>query len=501
MTTSTDALREHLLPSLEKLKEHAMETEEEFSSVIEKVQIGYRDSARNLAHYLALRRADVRELQDELSFLGLSSLGRSESCVMSNLENVIDILRLITHDKRKAPSPVITSVNAHTGPMLLREHARKLLGPPDANRAARIMVTMPSEASTNPRIIRDLMKAGMDIMRINMAHDGPDEWLAMIKHMRDAEQLTKRTCMVHIDLAGPKFRIGPMERIRVKRGSRVRFVRGLDGCACDMDDRTGETLLHCCEPEAVYDAVRIGDPLWIDDGKIAATVIEVTETGFLVKVTRTKHNGAWLRAEKGINFPETKLELDALTDEDVMNLTQMGRHADIIGMSFVRTAQDVASLFEHMHRLDLMNRGVVAKIETRDGFEHLPQILFEGLRHPPFGIMVARGDLAVEIGYERLAEVQEEMLWLCEAAHVPIIWATQVLEGMAKKGIPSRAEVSDAAMSVRAECVMLNKGPYIVDTVQFLSGILHRMAEHQSKKRTLLRKLSVSGVRQDMATE
>jgi pyruvate kinase len=161
-------------------------------------------------------------------------------------------------------------------------------------------------------------------------------------------------------------------------------------------------------------------------------------------------------------------------------------------MSFVRSASDLDLLYEHMHRLHILDRGVVAKIETRDGFEHLPEILFAGLRHPPFGIMVARGDLAVEIGFERLAEVQEEMLWLCEAAHVPLIWATQVLEGMAKKGIPTRAEVSDAAMSVRAECVMLNKGPYIVETVQFLGDVLHRMAAHQSKKRTLLRRLRVS---------
>jgi pyruvate kinase len=106
--------------------------------------------------------------------------------------------------------------------------------------------------------------------------------------------------------------------------------------------------------------------------------------------------------------------------------------------------------------------------------------------------MVARGDLAVEVGFERLAEVQEEILWLCEAAHIPVIWATQVLESMAKRGIPSRAEVSDAALAVRAECVMLNKGPYIVETVQFLNGVLERMSGHQVKRRPVSRRLAVS---------
>ena len=107
--------------------------------------------------------------------------------------------------------------------------------------------------------------------------------------------------------------------------------------------------------------------------------------------------------------------------------------------------------------------------------------------------MLARGDLAVEVGFERLAEVQEEILWLCEAAHVPVIWATQVLESLAKSGIPSRGEVTDAAMSGRAECVMLNKGPYIGEAVRFLDDVLRRMRDHHVKRVATLRKLKVAG--------
>ena len=98
----------------------------------------------------------------------------------------------------------------------------------------------------------------------------------------------------------------------------------------------------------------------------------------------------------------------------------------------------------------------------------------------------------MEVGYERLAEVQEEMLWLAEAAHVPIVWATQVLERLAKKGRPSRAEITDAAMGERADCVMLNKGPHIEEAVAMLDGIPRRMEGHQDKKRSVLRPLSVS---------
>ena len=132
------------------------------------------------------------------------------------------------------------------------------------------------------------------------------------------------------------------------------------------------------------------------------------------------------------------------------------------------------------------------KIETRRGFRNLPDMLLTAMRTPGCGVMIARGDLAVECGFERLAEVQEEILWVCEAAHVPVIWATQVLESLAKLGMPSRAEITDAAMGHRAECVMLNKGPHVVSAVSVLDDILRRMQPHQSKKRAMLRELHLA---------
>jgi len=108
------------------------------------------------------------------------------------------------------------------------------------------------------------------------------------------------------------------------------------------------------------------------------------------------------------------------------------------------------------------------------------------------GVMIARGDLAVEIGFERISEVQNEILWLCEAAHIPVIWATQVLDNLAKTGIPTRAEISDAALSVKAECVMLNKGPFILEAIKVLKNILTRMEEHSFKKKDELRALNIA---------
>jgi pyruvate kinase len=160
----------------------------------------------------------------------------------------------------------------------------------------------------------------------------------------------------------------------------------------------------------------------------------------------------------------------------------------------VRRPEDVLELQHELAARGKSDVGINLKIESRQGFDQLPLIMIAALRHHPVGIMVARGDLAVEVGFERLAEIQEEILWLSEAAHIPVTWATQVLETLAKTGTPSRAEVTDAAMGVRAECVMLNKGEHIVDTVRFLDHILHRMQAHHLKKRSMLRGLAVAQV-------
>ena len=162
----------------------------------------------------------------------------------------------------------------------------------------------------------------------------------------------------------------------------------------------------------------------------------------------------------------------------------------MLGLSFVSTRADVRAVADVLARSGGDHLGLILKIETRAGFDALPALLTEALaRKAPCGVMIARGDLAIEVGWERMAEVQEEILWLCESAHVPVVWATQVLDTLARTGIASRAEITDAASGARAECVMLNKGPMIVAAIATLDDILARMASHRHKKTSLLRRL------------
>jgi pyruvate kinase len=242
----------------------------------------------------------------------------------------------------------------------------------------------------------------------------------------------------------------------------------------------------------IFDQVRPGEAIWFDDGKIGGIIRTVDPNAISVEITQAPAAGRTLEADKGINLPDSELQLPPITGHDQRALEFIVKNADLVGYSFVRDGHGVRELQRRIADLGGKNIGIVLKIETRKAFEALPDLLLAAMQGGPVGVMIARGDLAVECGFERLAEVQEEILWFAEAAHVPVIWATQVLERLAKDGIPSRAEITDAAMSSRAECVMLNKGPYIVDAVCSLDDILRRMETHQIKKRSMMRSLKIA---------
>ncbi len=266
------------------------------------------------------------------------------------------------------------------------------------------------------------------------------------------------------------------------------------GCPA-VHGENGEVIRHasvsCTLPEMLTHA-QVGQRFFYDDGEMGGVIREVDDDRIVVEITQVSKGK--IQSNKGINLPDTKIDIPALTKKDLVDLDFIVGRADMVGLSFVRYPEDIEHLVQELQKRKSQKLGIVLKIETQKAFTNLPRILVAAMRCPPVGVMVARGDMGVELGFARMAEVQEEILWLCEAAHLPVIWATQVLENLNKKGLPSRAEVTDAAMSSRAECVMLNKGEHVVETVRFLCEVLQRMQDHQEKKQSLLRKLSISEV-------
>jgi pyruvate kinase len=551
----------------------------------------HRRDAANLVHYVALRHGDVHHLQRWLGERGLSSLGRCEAHVLATVESV----RAAVAGTEPQFEPAIQSFEE--GRAALDRATDALFGPRPTGRVPRIMVTLPSEAAGDHSLVRNFVALGMDVARINGAHDGPEDWERMARHVRRASSEVGRPCRVSMDLPGPKLRTGPLAegpqvvRLRPERdlrgvavtpatvtlvgrcgsdattelpvdpewiarrrpGDRIdlvdtrgsrRTLRVVDvesgRCGAEVWDTTyveTGTTLSCgddatrvaelprlpqyhvlcvddtlvltrdqdpaapwrhgqpglarigCSYPAAFEAADVGHRVILDDGAITGVVDRATPDEVHVRIRSAAAGGTRLRAEKGINLPDTDLAAVAVGDDDLPLLRIAAAHADMLAVSFLRHEHDVDDIRRYLAGLDAEHLGLVLKIETTEAFTRLPEILLHAMRSPLVGVMIARGDLAVEVGYERLAEVQEEILWLCEAAHLPVIWATNVLDQLARTGRMSRAEVTDAAMAQRAECVMLNKGPHVGEAIVVLDDILRRMSRHQRKKDALLRPL------------
>jgi len=620
VTDSTVAL-ETIAGELARIESHVRRLQQKLGRALRAVDPEWLESARNLVCYTALRQLDLRELQLLLQQQGLSSLGRSESFVMASLLELrlrVAEALLARGGTRRAETARIAArrdacLSWRTAEFLLHAHTHAILGPKPAGRHVYAMVTAPDAAEADAAWMTRMLRAGMNVLRINCAHEGPAHWRRIIAALRAARRATGLECRVLMDLAGPKVRTGAIaEDARVatwkiqrddlgrvtepatvtlrptvraaeeapngtlllakdwfaalRSGDRLRFRdtrgkkrvleirsvgrgearatiakraylvettslahvragrvlrrgrvhvggpsraaihlsegdvlvltrRNVVGHAARRDTRgrlIAPALFGCTLPAALS-RVAVGHRVLFDDGTIEGLVERVTGGDLHVRIRHTREPRAKLRAGKGINLPDSELPIAALTPEDRTHLTFVARHADLVGMSFVRSPADVRALHAALAaypRGDAL--GVVLKIETQAGFANLPAILLEAMRRPPVAAMIARGDLAVEVGFERLAEVQEEILWLCEASHVPTIWATQVLDSLTRTGIPSRAEVTDAAASVAAECVMLNKGPHVEEALRTLVDILRRMERHRYKKRDIFRQLNVS---------
>ena len=566
--------------------------------------------ARNLVHYTTLRTSDRRGLQGNLESLGATRLSTAEPAVKARLQAAHNVVSAL--DGRSPQFAEEDVSDAIVGAdELLEQHTEALFGaealPGDSSY---IMVTLPIEAAYDQELVARLVDSGMELARINCAHDGPEVWKRMIDNVRAAGEAAGRYIPISMDLAGPKIRTGRIApgpavvRVRVQRDDagtviqpcrlwmipedcelaeapmaentlgrpivsvhvsreffdalevgetiRVEDARGKkrklgvikkdsEGALAEGEQniylqlgaelrtetaktavgsvpqvlqklrpQTGDKIvltsadvvcdpqvggipkISCTLPEAVR-ALEVGQQVLFDDGAIAAKVVEIREVkdteataGTVEAELLVTRGGAKLAEYKGINLPDTELPLPSLTEEDEAALAFVAEHADMAAVSFIRTREDVAYVLEKFRELGADDLGLVLKIETIPAFENLTTILLEGMRHAKFGVMLARGDLAVEMGFARMAEVPGQVMAMVEAAHVPLIIGTQVLESMAKSGLPTRAEITDVAWALRAECIMLNKGPHIPEAIAILREIGVKMDRSQRKNRMLL---------------
>ena len=592
---------EQVREQLREIRDRATALETKYAAELDGVHPAFREGARNLVHYLALRKSRTQELRTSLRRLGLSSLADAERNVLGSIDAGQLAIEHLAGDGA-ADADALTAVLQRASPTA-DEHRHAILGPSPEGRDVSIMVTLPTEAAENPTLVAEMLAAGMNLARINCARDDVSIWERMVSNVKQAAVDADTECRIVMDLSGPKLRTGelklgprvihirpkrdPMGRVIAPRrirlipddvlqrgtkiavvpvprecidyasegdqirfrdtrgkkrrltitikddkglvlesyqgayiatGSKLTLVRADSGekLAYEVGElpaveqplllHVGDTLvihrdnvpgepakededgaivnpahIACQQPE-VFEYLSPGEAVSLNDGKISGVIQEVSEDELVVGITKAKPTGSRLRGNRGINFPDSDIKLPGLTASDRANLTFVVEHADAVSLSFVRKPKDVEMLLAELDALPADNLGLIVKVETRKAFKNLPKVMLAAMRRYPVAVMIARGDLAVECGWVELAELQEEILWICEAARMPVMWATQVLEQETKKGLPSRAEITDAAQSQRADCVMLNKGPHILAAIRTLDSILRRMQELRSQK-------------------
>ncbi|MEQ9308623.1 MAG: pyruvate kinase [Balneolaceae bacterium] len=585
---------EELISEIDLIISNIQKVEREHQNQINEVHPLFRKGAINLIHYRTLRTMDISNLQKKLGDLGLSMLGRIESHVVSSLVNSKFILESLIKDYSN--KRIKKSISVKKSIKEQKKHSKDLFGFRSKGRRVRIMVTLPTEAAFNYKLVHNLIASGMNTARINCAHDSPKEWLMMINNLNKAKKKLNRNCKISMDLGGPKIRTGALKtgaRIRkfkpkrnefgqviepvkiefvpelnpnnpnelkvdlkwlqeLKKGDKINFTDTRDKHRklivksvydnkviatskktsyiqtgtlltvhstlkkCIVGElpsvekpivlRKGDTLrilkeeisgepaqygidgklisngFISCSSDEIFDYIKVGESIIFDDGKIVGSIKALLENEIQIEIIQAKVSGSKLRADKGINLPETNLKIKGLTKKDREDLKFVVEHADFVNYSFVNSADDVNDLLSEMKKLDSKESlGVLLKVETQTAYNNITNILLEGMKNYPLGVMVARGDLAIECGWENMARIQQEILNLCNAAYVPTVWATQVLENLAKKGVPSRSELTDAASGLKADCVMLNKGPFILSSVNLLDNILSSMNTYQDK--------------------
>ncbi|MBU2946563.1 pyruvate kinase [Zobellia uliginosa] len=592
-----------LIKEMEAILRKIRKEEKKAAPILRKINSHHKKSAINLVHYHKFRRADFRESQRKLGNLGMTRFARAQGHVEDSLVKVLYLLYRLADGA--PPNFKKAKLSTKKSKVLLKRNTKALFGPPSKGRRVRIMVTMPSHAAYDYRLVYSMIENGMNCARINCAHDTPKIWKAIIENIKKASEELGTSVKIAMDLAGPKIRTGmvkPGGRIvkfkpdkddegRVMKPVHIELVSSTieniplkavpidadwlgqllpDDIVSLVDDKnksrklkvvrssengvivksnkrilfkssmvleskklnkngtvgtlpeiqkavrlykgdvlvvTNESILGSsatlneqgkiiekahipCQFSGIFKKVHQGDLVLFDDGKIEGTIQSVTKDNFEVLITRAVEKGAKLKAEKGMNFPNTNLGISGLTLKDREDLKFVAEHADIVNFSFVNSKKDVSELLVELKKLGAFNKlGIILKIETKFAFYNLEEILQEAMQAKDVGVMIARGDLAVEAGWQDIGQVQQELLSICGAAHIPVIWATQVLENLAKNGLPSRSEITDVVTSLKSECVMVNKGPYMEDVLLLLNTILSNMEDFQEKNETMLPKI------------
>ena len=298
-------------------------------------------------------------------------------------------------------------------------------------------------AIDSKEMLEDLMVLGVNVFRVNFSHASYEDVSEKIKMIREINKKRNFNVAILADLQGPKLRVGVMEdKVKLKKGDTFTFT---------TEECTGTAQKAYMTYQNFPKDVEAGEQILVNDGKL---LFEVTHTDRDKTVTTKVLRGGKLKSKKGVNLPDTNISLPALTEKDKKDvLFAIEQEVDWIALSFVRTVEDVEMLNEMIRQHSDYKIPVIAKIEKPEAVENINSIV----RHCD-GLMVARGDLGVEIPMDQVPIIQKKLVKKAKEAHIPVIIATQMMESMITSQVPTRAEVNDVANSIMdgADAVMLS---------------------------------------------
>jgi len=331
-------------------------------------------------------------------------------------------------------------------------------------------------SSQSKKQLQPLVESGVSIARLNMSHGDHVYHSETVKNVRIVEKLVKKPLGVLVDLAGPKIRIGDFENLEIELVPGKEFILTTEKIA-------GTDKKVYINYPAIVKEVKKGMLILLDDGKKALEVVKITPK----EVVTTVKTGGVIKPRRGVNIPGARLSIETITEKDEKDIVwAIDNKVDFIALSFVRSVRDI----EKLRGLITKKKGtqkIIAKIETVEALEDIEEIV-----KASDAVMVARGDLAIEIGPERVPHEQKRIIELSRIHAKPVITATQMLESMTTRPVPSRAEVSDVANAVfdGTDAVMLSEetamGQYPLETIQVMSRVLN-----EAEKDEFVRAVSV----------
>jgi pyruvate kinase len=519
--------------SLAAARDAMVDLEGKGSVILRDVGREHRSSARNLLHYIAMRREDLGELEKHLAMLGMSSLRLAGSNALATVNRLLELSDRVANRRYKAYA-VGAPCDAEAASRLLHQHTRNLFG----DRTMRI-ATMPSAAAHDYSLVHGFLKSGMGCMRIDCAREDRHAWRAMIHNLDKARVALKVGCVVLMDLPGANIttgaiELGPavlkvrpsrdeygrvskparlwigdevagaptyanalyvdrkwlsgiakgdeircldtrgrrrrMEVLDVKRGGvwvgsdrtayltngttlkrsgthnqptiktgaygiaaepgRIRLSPG-DTLTLSADSAPGRAArknsaghvlsparISCSDPRALT-KIKVGDRVIMDEGRISGIADASSGDEVHIRIQATVPMGAWLTSNASISLPDSVVDLPAIMSRDVDNLKFIVKHADLVGVPSINHESDIRALIDALREHTDAPPGILLTIANRHSYERLPAIILAAMRHPRFGVLIARNELAAAVNDQRLSDMEYEIRGLCEAAHCP----------------------------------------------------------------------------------